>query len=149
MPDAAGNPAWSCEYIGGIPAGSDLDTSDSVAPWYTLSSSGMMVWDGHYGEGAWLKQYDTPPGCSYTGLWHVCNDSSYQGDHYANVPLRRWDNPSSEPLVVSLMGGEDFGAVINKLPTGAVADIVIARTDASDNDSVHLLYSQTLTKTMT
>ncbi len=144
MPDAAGNPTWSCEYIAGVPAGSGLDSNN---PWYELPSSGLMVWDSHYGAGQWMLPNDTPPSNSYTGMWHVCNDQSYGGDHYANVPLRRWQNPSDETLAVSLSGGPDFAGVIHALPTGTILDLVIARTDASNGDSVHLLYSETVVKT--
>jgi hypothetical protein len=62
--------------------------------------------------------------------------------------LVRWDNPSTIPIKVSLTSGPAFKGVVNLLPTGTTADIIIARTDASDVGSVHLLYSQTIVKTL-
>ena len=147
--DSAGNPVWSAEYILNVPAGSDLDTSDGVAPWYTLPTSGLMVWDSHWSDyGTWAKLYDTPPAISRYGLGHVSNDQSYNGDHYANVPLLRWKNPSAERLTVSLTPGSSrFSGVFGYMPTGSIADLMIGWTDASDGDSVHSLYSTTMVKT--
>jgi len=147
--DSAGNTVWSAEYILDVPDGSDLDSSDGVAPWYTLPSSGLMVWDGHWSGGTWAKLYDNPPTASRHGLGHIPNDQSYNGNHYANVPLLRWKNPSAEQITVSLTAGsERFSGVLSMfMPTGATADLMIGWTDASDGDSVHLLYSATIVKT--
>ncbi len=145
--DSAGNPVWSNEYINNVPDDSGLD-SDS--PWYNLPSSGLMVWDGHTGSGAWGYQYDNAPFIfpGPYGIGHVPNNESYRGDHFDIVPVVRWDNPSSIPLQVSLTSGPDFKGTINRWPPGTTADLVIARTDASDGGSAHLLYSQTIVKTL-
>jgi len=84
--DSAGRPVWSHEYILNVPAGSDLDSDH---PWYLLPSSGLMVWDGHWGGGCWAKLYDYPPYIHRLTLGHIPDDQSYHGDHYANVPLLR------------------------------------------------------------
>ncbi len=146
--DSAGNPAWSYEYYAGVSLGSDLGTAN---PWYELPSSGSMVWyDPPSYIGVWGYQYEVPPFVfpGPNGLRHYPKNQVHNGDHFAQVPLVRWDNPSSDPITVSLTSGDGFRGVINPLPTGTVVDIVIARTDASDGDSVHLLYSETITKTM-
>jgi hypothetical protein len=133
MPDAAGNPVWSHEYIQGVPAGADLDTTDGVAPWYTLPSDGLMVWDSHWSGGTWARLYDYPPTAPRVALGHIPANNSYHGDHYANVPLLRWDNPSATPIAVSLTSDSSFlGQLDIGIPTGTTADFVIVRTDASD-----------------
>ena len=146
MTDSAGKPVWSGEYINNVPAGSGLG---SATPWYKLPTSGMLVWEGYWGGGTWAKGYDTPPTTSRVGLAHVSTDESYNGNHYANVPLLRWKNPSAERLTVSLTpGGPGFCGVFGiYMPTGSTADLMIGWTDASDGDSVHLLYSTTILKT--
>ena len=146
--DSAGNPVWSYEYYKDVPDGSDLN---STHPWYKLDSSGLMVWDGHTGaSGSWGYQYDNAPFIfpGPAGLGHVPNNQSYGGDHFAIVPLVRWDNPSTIPIRVSLTPGSGFQGRIHWWPAGTTADLVIARTDASDSGSVHLLYSQTIVKTL-
>lgn len=143
--DSAGNAVWSAEYILNVPADSGLDTN---RPWYKLPSSGLMVWDSHWSGGTWAKQYDRPPTTLRLALGHIPTDQSYGGDHYAEVPLLRWRNPSDVPLRVSLTSGSDFLCQLDiGMPTGTVADVVIARTDASDGNSVHVLYRQTVVKT--
>jgi hypothetical protein len=143
--DAAGNPVWSAEYILDVPADSGLDTDH---PWYKLPSSGLMVWDGHWSGGTWARLYDYPPTAHAPALGHMPNNDSYHGNHYENVPLVRWRNPSHVPLRVSLASGSDFLCQLDiGMPTGTVADVVIARTDASDGNSVHVLYRQTVVKT--
>ena len=144
--DSAGRPVWSHEYILNVPAGSDLDSDH---PWYLLPSSGLMVWDGHWGGGCWAKLYDYPPYIHRLTLGHIPDDQSYHGDHYANVPLLRWRNPSSTPMTVSLTCGEDFrGCLSAFMPTGSISDIIIARTDASDGGAVHLLRGYICVKTL-
>jgi len=147
--DSAGNAVWQAEYILNVPEGSDLDTSDGIAPWYTLPSSGLMVWDGHWSGGTWAKLYDNPPTASRKGIGHVPNNQSYNGDHYANVPLLRWKNPSAERITVSLTAASSsFSAVFGPyIPAGSKADVMIGWTDASDGDRIHLLYSATVVKT--
>ena len=144
--DSAGRAVWSADYILEVPPDSGLDTDH---PWYKLPSSGPMVWDGHWSGGTWARQYDLPPTTLRSCLGHIPTDKSYRGDHYANVPLMRWKNPSGTPLRVSLTSGSDFRGNLNiGMPTGTVADIVIVRTDASDGNSVHVLYRQTIVKTL-
>jgi hypothetical protein len=145
--DSAGNPTWSYEYILNVPDDSGLDSSN---PWYELPTSGLMIWDGHTGPGVWGYQYDDAPFIfpGPFGIGHVPNDDSYGGDHFSIVPIVRWDNPSSVPLEVSLTSGPDFQGLIHMWPPDTTVDIAIARTDASDGNSVHLLYSQTVVKTL-
>jgi hypothetical protein len=108
-----------------------------------------MRWDSHTGAtGAWAGAYDIPPFVYPERITHCPQNNSYNGSHYARVPVVRWTNPSSKTMVVALTAAEGFRGLIHKLPTGTVADIIIARTDASDGGSVHLLYSQTITKTL-
>ncbi len=143
--DSAGRAVWSAEYILEVPPDRGLDTDH---PWYLLPSSGLMVWDSHWSGGTWARQYDLPPMTLRSCLGHIPTDKSYRGDHYANVPLVRWKNPSGTPLTVSLASGSDFLCKLDiGMPTGTVADVVIARTDASDDNSVHVLYRQTVVKT--
>ena len=143
--DAAGRPVWSYEYIANVPAGSDLD---SAHPWYLMPSSGLMVWDSHWSGGVWAQRYDYPPACTRLAVSHITTDKAYRGDHYADVPVVRWKNPSATPLKVSLTSDPNFqGAMSMGMPSGSMADIIIARTDASEGHSVHLLYDQTVMKT--
>jgi hypothetical protein len=143
--DSAGKAVWSAEYILNVPCNSGLDTDH---PWFLLPSSGLMVWDGHWSGGTWARLYDYPPTAQAPGMGHVPNNDSYHGNHYANVPLVRWKNPSGKPMRVSLTSGSGFLCKLDiGMPTGTVADVVIARTDASDDNSVHVLYRQTVVKT--
>jgi len=148
--DSAGNPVWSAEYIANVPAGSDLDTSDSVAPWYTLPSAGPLMWDSSWWGGAtgvWVYTDDVEPTIWDKGQTDVNTTNPLDAD-YKRVPLVRWVNPCSVPVTVSITSGPDFtlgfAGTSNALDMAqSDTDVAIVLKDASQGGALSLLYSDT------
>ena len=148
MPDSAGNPVWSAEYFANVPAGSDLDTSDSVAPWYTLPSAGVLSWDSSWwggSTGLWVYKDDVEPAIWDKGQTDVNTTNPLDAD-YKRLPLVRWVNPCSVPVTISITSGPDFTVGFAGTSTAldmaqSDTDVAIVLKDASQGGALSLLYS--------
>ena len=149
--DAAGNAVWSAEYFNNVPGGSDLDTSDGVAPWYSLPPAGSLVWDSAWwggSTGLWVYQDDLTPSVWDGGQTDV-NTTNPLGASYKRSPLVRWINPCSGPVVISITSDPNFaagfGGTWNALDmANSDTDVAIVLKDASQGGALSLLYSDTV-----
>lgn len=151
MPDSAGNAVWSAEYFANVPAGSDLDETDGVSPWYTLSSVGQLKWDNSWWggtTGVWVYRDDVEPTVWDKGQTDVNTTNPLDAD-YKRVPLVRWVNPCSEPVTISITSGAEFAVgfagTSNALDMAqSDTDVAIVLKDASQDGALTLLYSDTV-----
>jgi len=148
--DSAGNPVWSAEYFANVPGGSDLDTSDGVAPWYTLPSAGLLKWDNSWwgGSGMWVYKDDVEPAIWNKGQTDVNTTNPLDAD-YKRLPLVRWINPCSVPVKISIASGPDFSVgwagTTNALDMAkSDTDVAIVLKDASQGGVLSLLYYDTV-----
>lgn len=140
--DSLGSPVWGYEYYDNVPDGSDLDSAN---PWYTLSSAGLMVWDNNWYDGGarmWAQADDTLPSVGEAVL-------IVASETWPDVVLVRWTTPSNERIRVSLTSGTEFGvrwSGYGGITSPVDLDVVIAKLDASDGNSITSLWSTTVSK---